>query len=755
MKPKLLKHIWRPTFSDSIISILVCTGLALGAYFLHRNLNQRSNSTKGERIGILIVKRNIVQRKLANQIIWEHTAEKKFPLYNQDTVRTGESSSALLRLNDKTEIDLDEDTLLVMDIVNKEANVNFARGSIRIKREEGSAGLKELKVHSKNHVVSLDKANLNLKAAENTDKLDVLVNSGKAAILSAEGEEYSVDKNEQISFKEGESEFRKIPISLKSPPDGYRFTFNGKGKKIEQTFQWELEKNTRPEYFEISRSSNFNSILVKRPARGRQIKLSLGEGNYYWRLSFFSIGVRERQYTSNFKLSLIANNVFLRGFAIQKSEASSQADLGRPPVSFSWNEIPSADSYILELSRDPNLSRVMESYKRQRSGLNLKLAVGEYYWRIKARSATEGQSIESKIYTLKVYKPQKKEKAFSVASLFALLKGKGAKTSSKNVAAPPKKLDTAQSLSLVKTPKTEPPKAKLSKAESPKIELLNGIELPKTEPKEVIKEPPAKLKKKKQEEKKEEKTQIVTAPILQKPRKGYTVHPLVIESKGLLFSWKMDPKLDSAVLMIAKNSSFSKKVHEETFAVRSSENQARVQIVLEPGLYYWRIRGLKASQPNSPFSEIYSFTVIGKGVYDLVLKEPKDELFFFPSDGPKISFVWKGIDGGKSYQFQLARDRNFRSIMHKLVTESTQLSVPRPKKDGKYYWRVRLVQEGISIAKSAVRIVGVLNSSSYIELRNGEKVRGRILKVDGDYIHIVTPQGKKRYSADEVADVSY
>ena len=251
MKPKLLKHLWRPTISDSLTFMFLCAGLGLALYFLNINLNQKLNSPKGEQIGILIIKRNIAQRKLANQVIWEDTSQGKYPLYNQDTIRTGKYSSALIRLNDKSEIDMDESTLLVMDMVNKETNINFASGSIRIKREEGQAGLQKLKVHSKNHVVSLNKANLNLKAAENRDKLDVLVNSGKAAVSTAEGGKYDVDKNEQLSFTEGEKEFRKIPITLKSPPDGYRFTFNTtkNNKKIEQSFQWELEKNTKAKAF--------------------------------------------------------------------------------------------------------------------------------------------------------------------------------------------------------------------------------------------------------------------------------------------------------------------------------------------------------------------------------------------------------------------------------------------------------------------------------------------------------------------------
>ena len=717
MKPKLLKHIWYPTFYDSFMFILICAGLALCAFFLYTNLNQIFNSGEGERIGTLIIKRNLVQRKLAKQVIWERTIEKGSPLYNQDTIRTGAQSSALIRLNDKTEIDIDEQSLIVMDIVGQESNINFAQGSIRIKREEGSASLKGLKIHSENHVVSLDKANLNLKLRENTGKLDVLVNQGKAAILSAEGEEYNVDKNEHISFHEGEAKFRKIPISLKSPHDGYRFTFNDSSKKIKQTFQWEVEKGTRAEYFEISRNPDFSSIFRKKPVRGQQVSLKLGEGNYYWRLSFYSIGVRERQYTSNFKLSLIANNVSLHGFALQKEELSSQADIDHPPVSLSWNKIPSASSYIIELSRDPKISKIMKSYKRQTPSLNLRLAVGKYYWRIKAKTTTEGQAIESKIYSLKVHKARKKADSSSPSDLLALLKGKNSKTLPKNTTTVPQNSGLTKSFSLAKFPAN--------------TERKPLQDIPKAKP---------------------VKTKVIATPVLHLPAQDFGVHLLVLKAKGLLFRWTIDASLDSAQFIIASDKSFSERLHEQ---IVSGKNEVRVQISLEAGLYYWRVVGLKDSKPASPPSEIHSFQVYGKGISKIILTEPENEIFFFSGDDPKINFIWEKADVEGSYQFYFAEDRGFRRRIQKLSTEDTGVSLTRPKKEAKYYWKVQIEQEGISIAESEVRFFGVMNSSSYVELKTGEKIRGRNLKLGKDYVYITTPKGKRKYSTDEVDDVSY
>ena len=286
------------------------------------------------------------------------------------------------------------------------------------------------------------------------------------------------------------------------------------------------------------------------------------------------------------------------------------------------------------------------------------------------------------------------------------------------------------------------------KSLEPKIE-------PET-PKESIKE--AEPPKVKQKEVKAIEVKAIEAPILRRPAQGYLVHPLVLETKGILFSWTMDPRLKSTELVIAKDSSFSQKQHEQ---IVSGKNEAKIQIALEPGLYYWRITGLKDSQRNSPPSKIYSFTVRENKIDEIILKKPESEFVFFPGAKSKASFEWEKVsEGGEantglSYEFQLAKDRALRNIIKKLVTKDTKVTLVRPKKSARYYWRVRISQENIVIAKSEVRSFSALESNSYIELRNGKKIQGRITKVEGDYVHISTPDGNFKYNMDEVADVSY
>ena len=384
----------------------------------------------------------------------------------------------------------------------------------------------------------------------------------------------------------------------------------------------------------------------------------------------------------------------------------------------------------------PGLSRILKSYTLQSLNVNLKLAVGEYYWRVKARTKAKGQAIQSKIYQLKVYKPQKKEISDSSSFLLSLLKGKGPKAASNSVVAPPEKLSTTKAFSLTN-------KIKTNEAKEPKLEP----EIPKKAIKEAE---PSKVKQK------EEKA--IEAPILRHPAQGYIVHPLLLEARGILFSWTMDPRVKSAELVIAKDSSFSQRQHEQ---IVSDKNKAKIQIALDPGLYYWRIAGLKASQRVSPLSEIYSFTVRENKIDDIILKKPESESVFFPGTKPKVSFEWEKVsEGGEanaelSYEFQLAKDRAFRNIIKKLVTKDTKVTLVRPKKSARYYWRVRMSQENIVLAKSEVRSFSSLESNSYIELNNGKKIQGRIRKVEQGYVYISTPDGNFKYNMDEVADVSY
>ena len=747
MKSKILKHIWRPTLYDSFTFIFICLSLAASLYFLRKNISQGPVSPKGERIGFLIIKRNITQRKLLDQVVWEDVKEQHIPLYNKDTVRTGENSSALLRLNDKTEIDLDEDTLLFMDIIDKSTNINFARGSIRVKADENNKDSKKIKVHSKNHVISLEKASLNIKASKDDDKLDVLVNKGKAAILSGEGEKYDVDKNEELSFDEGEAKFRKIPVSLISPPNSYRFSFNKgtKNTKIEQKFEWNFEKDARIEFFELSRTSNFSSLLVKRSLRGsRGLRIKLGEGNYYWRLRFFSIGIRGPQYTSTFKFSLIANNVFLRGFASQKKEVFSEEALRRPPVSFSWNLIPSANNYFLDISRDSDFSKVLTNRTTSQLGLRLGLPPGQYYWRVRAKTAFEGQAIESRIYSLNVDQPEKKE----APSLLSFLHSKGDKTSSSSLAkapakrALPKTLDL-KNLSLGSEKEKQVPKAKAKpEAEAkPKAKAKPELEAkPKAKAKPEPKPKPKPVK----------KIKNVAKPILSSPKNNAAVHSVILRKKGLRFRWTIDSRLDGAELLIAKEESFAAIVHREN--IPSSKNEVMIRAPLEAGLYYWKIIGLKDAKQKGPASQLYAFVVEEK-IKEIILKEPKDG-DFIPVEKDEITFVWEGLEEDLEYEFSLARDPRFRRALKKASTKNTSIKIPSPKKSKRYYWKVRALYEGEEFAKSKANKLGLTKHNSYIELRNGKKVRGHIVKMTREEVQIMTSKGLLKYNMDEINDVS-
>ena len=66
-----------------------------------------------------------------------------------------------------------------------------------------------------------------------------------------------------------------------------------------------------------------------------------------------------------------------------------------------------------------------------------------------------------------------------------------------------------------------------------------------------------------------------------------------------------------------------------------------------------------------------------------------------PADGAEVSFLpafaWERVTGADHYEFQLAADVGFNSLMYSVSTKNTRATPDKTVPNGEYYWRVRTV----------------------------------------------------------------
>lgn len=164
-----------------VLYLLADLGL-LGSYNLHTKV-ERDQSP----IGRLIQKRQAVKRKALNSLIWEEP-EKNEQLYRYDSVLTLENSGAELELDGDIKLNVHENTLVVLEPMQKESRDNF-----RVRFQKGL-----LRARSKNQRLSIGSGDWVLEANEGSnlsirslsgEKLEVEVNKGSVQLQNRETSE--------------------------------------------------------------------------------------------------------------------------------------------------------------------------------------------------------------------------------------------------------------------------------------------------------------------------------------------------------------------------------------------------------------------------------------------------------------------------------------------------------------------------------------------------------------------------------------
>ena len=118
-----------------IIVIFLCIA-AISVNLFRLDLLQTIDARNAEPVGIVVVKKNTVQRRLSDRVLWGRLSNES-PIYMGDLIRVAEISSAVLNI-DNNSIDLNENTLIRisraedgegMQIILSEGNLSVAAGN--------------------------------------------------------------------------------------------------------------------------------------------------------------------------------------------------------------------------------------------------------------------------------------------------------------------------------------------------------------------------------------------------------------------------------------------------------------------------------------------------------------------------------------------------------------------------------------------------------------------------------------------------
>jgi hypothetical protein len=105
---------------------------------------------------------------------------------------------------------------------------------------------------------------------------------------------------------------------------------------------------------------------------------------------------------------------------------------------------------------------------------------------------------------------------------------------------------------------------------------------------------------------------------------------------------------------------------------------------LSPGHYQWRVASIRAGGDQGPFGDAISFEQRPVPASP-VAQAPK-------LDGKSLTLSWRALLPGQQVEVQLARDKNFETLVVNQKTAASELTLPTPSA-GNYYLRLRTLDE--------------------------------------------------------------
>ena len=200
------------------------------------------------------------------------------------------------------------------------------------------------------------------------------------------------------------------------------------------------------------------------------------------------------------------------------------------------------------------------------------------------------------------------------------------------------------------------------------------------------------------------------APSLLLPSDGASVRNTITPT----LSWNTAESDASYLIQLSQQSDFSSIEQQQ---VVSSSDYTTAS--LSAGTYYWRLKATDSFGFESDFSSVSSFEVTGPIAPGGFVTSHE-----FTGSNYLVSLSWDEAELAISYEYQIAKDDSFSSIIFSNVLEgrsdSTSLVV------GKYYFRIRSIDAGgLSGRWSASQelVIGLFSirfGSQYVDIGGGE-----------------------------------
>lgn len=353
--------------TDRIVPAVTISLVVLFSIMLYVDFNRKFTQSRAGEIGTLTYKKRSAERRFAEEVLWENI-EQNAKVFNCDYLKTTDDSGAVVHLKDNSDIEIGENTLILVCYSDRGVEIDLDKGSIAARR---TAGGREMRIRSDSASIKMKKGVLSVKKSE--EGVNLAVSSGTADITVGD-RKGEIDPGKTARVSGNSVTIEKIPVRQVSPDINRYFVTAGKERAV--TFSWETE-GPQQVTLQVARDGAFSSIAGKTATTAKSAVMSLPGGAYYWRI----IDGKGKAGPSR-KFTIVTDRP-----AIPVAPLDGQQYVYRekkPFIVFKWQESPAASSYSIDIGKDPSFGEPVLSLASDRNSIAVdSLPAGTYYWRIR------------------------------------------------------------------------------------------------------------------------------------------------------------------------------------------------------------------------------------------------------------------------------------------------------------------------------------------------------------------------------------
>ena len=372
---------------DFLIALVCVSVIAGTGYSVYVDGNARLEAGDAAPAGEISFRSGETQRRYAARALWEQLDAGDI-VYNHNSIRTGDASEALIRLNDDTQIELDQATMIVLQIQAGEIRLQLKQGSLEIRRSRPRYD-RAITVGRGDHVLRLDSGQVRLESLPD-EGMYVTPRLGKVVIQESSR---TIQTGDRMLLAGSSGKQETLRIHLLHPRPGLQIQTAGDANQATVTFLWKTSAadantsgNIPANIVEVSHDPDFTRIageIIRRDATlessaEQRAELNLPGGVYYWRVRQGA----DRSPTGKFRViqpEAVSVITPASGDRI-KTKPDEQAG-----IQFAWRPVPTARYYRLEIFRkDQTNAAAVVSKKVEREYIRVALRPGRYSFRVRS-----------------------------------------------------------------------------------------------------------------------------------------------------------------------------------------------------------------------------------------------------------------------------------------------------------------------------------------------------------------------------------